>query len=1397
MAAPAAGPAAAAGSAPPPTVGPLVGMVMGESLNSAMESSGRTGSTSHSSASASLHMAASVSLMGARLGGVDASQREGSSSRSASPKIQTPGRDGGITSPSADPASPTCIVSPTAPSASPSQRAKRGRTAQKGAMYAGISVAQLGKARRDKEQDRGDQSPRGQRGGSASPRHSRSNLQAALPTSPPQPPPQGLVAVVQQTLAREKAERASPGGEGTRQSPTLEIVSPINMPEAVFGTATVPPVQLGVVPELFTPPMLSSVGVPSIGVQGTSVDGGSNVGLLGAARKSSSSPLPSPMQERQTSEHAGASDSGSAHSHRRPDRERLSAVLPGDAQRISNAGSEYDRKQEALDEIGGNIGEDIDGGLAGVGVILGHLQEDTGAGRIAKLRLMFDQIDTDQSGSIDVQEFMGALPHFGLSKMSEEDVRVAMAEVDANDNGMFEFDDFVRFFDLLEGLTTGETRNAAEVLASVAGGKGLAKVLQEEKQRLDQTDMYTTGKKRDARARLYALLYDMPVLAPDYTPRRWWDVAVLFTVMYHWLAVGLTLIHPRLAFDYTAAMAALESIATLVLICDVIVHFNTAVPKKGQFRLITDRKLIAQHYVTRWFWLDVAAALPVDLVVCSWGSASDNTFRAVRCLRLLKLFRVQTLFPMTERGVMDAPFVRFYCWYVPMVLKFWNLVFWAHALALGRMIVAPATPDVPESECPSFGLDRCQSSPLAQYGYALFWMWSLCIGQGLAAVESTKVFGFAALVFLVALLVQGHVMAQMSAIFIKSNVKQMKVDSMRSVLGIMKFYGIPHVLQREVLSFNHHTLEQNAVASLAETLSLLPQTMQSEVGLFVRVKLVSEVPMFKELSQECRLALAGTLRQVFAEPEEPIITHGDKGSEMYFIIHGFAEVVIPVKQGDLDSGELVVATVKRGDFFGEVALLVPGATRTASIRALTYCDLFRLDADAFVALFDRFAELSYKMESEARNRGLLGDDKKDQGQPDAAASSGGGPAEDGFASLADAPAEPDAGADDVPPAAATPEAVTPAGTPLETLPLALLSRSAAAEVGRQRVAQEADSLSHSQSFYNAVHLRGKGGVASPPGLNLDGSAPTTPSVEQRGFDAPLLRSSAAAAAAAVCGRSPPPAPIRPPAADQTRSPPPAPLAAVPRSPGSNQAQSPFSGSRSIGSVPADTHSASVSPSAAGPDWCRSGAASEASGNSPGALGGTGPPPEAADGGTVQRGARRGGGPPLGDRPIPEQQVVAQPQPSAAAGLKYAMPQRSPFGAARGGRGRGRPSARGRGGPAFGTAGLDLPPLPKRPLQLSEEAARDLETYLQNLQKRVDSRCIRAAEQRHQRCQERYSVLRLRARGLHDMVENVSRRALQRMQHMQQQHQAEQTVIPGLRRAGAEQGDPFAFGFAKR
>jgi voltage-gated potassium channel len=101
--------------------------------------------------------------------------------------------------------------------------------------------------------------------------------------------------------------------------------------------------------------------------------------------------------------------------------------------------------------------------------------------------------------------------------------------------------------------------------------------------------------------------------------------------------------------------------------------------------------------------------------------------------------------------------------------------------------------------------------------------------------------------------------------------------------------------------------------------------------------LVAKVPFFTRLQAGQIAEIASLLKVYRAVRGEVLMREGDLGETMYFIVSGQVEV------RGYNGASFVL---KPGDFFGEIALL-ERRPRTATVRALTRCQLLILDAHEF------------------------------------------------------------------------------------------------------------------------------------------------------------------------------------------------------------------------------------------------------------------------------------------------------------------------------------------------------------------------------------------------------------------------------------------------------------------
>ena len=94
-------------------------------------------------------------------------------------------------------------------------------------------------------------------------------------------------------------------------------------------------------------------------------------------------------------------------------------------------------------------------------------------------------------------------------------------------------------------------------------------------------------------------------------------------------------------------------------------------------------------------------------------------------------------------------------------------------------------------------------------------------------------------------------------------------------------------------------------------------------------------------------------------PGDCVFNEGDAGKEMYFVVKGELEVL--TKEGKQ------LAVLKDGDFFGEIAIF-GNKPRTATVKSLTYCDIYSLNKNAFDYVVSKYEDILSQIESKAKIR---------------------------------------------------------------------------------------------------------------------------------------------------------------------------------------------------------------------------------------------------------------------------------------------------------------------------------------------------------------------------------------------------------------------------------------------
>ncbi len=122
------------------------------------------------------------------------------------------------------------------------------------------------------------------------------------------------------------------------------------------------------------------------------------------------------------------------------------------------------------------------------------------------------------------------------------------------------------------------------------------------------------------------------------------------------------------------------------------------------------------------------------------------------------------------------------------------------------------------------------------------------------------------------------------------------------------------------------------------------------------------VPIFADLDPGFMDDLRPGVELIRYAPGQTIFAQGDAGDSFYLVRLGFVKVAEQHPGGDL-----VLAYIPRGGFFGEMALL-SGAPRSATCTALDHVEVARINKKDFDHFLERYPVVRQRMEAEAASR---------------------------------------------------------------------------------------------------------------------------------------------------------------------------------------------------------------------------------------------------------------------------------------------------------------------------------------------------------------------------------------------------------------------------------------------
>ena len=441
--------------------------------------------------------------------------------------------------------------------------------------------------------------------------------------------------------------------------------------------------------------------------------------------------------------------------------------------------------------------------------------------------------------------------------------------------------------------------------------------------------------------------FSLEALRGDGPFRKYWDLMVLLGIF--WYAITVP-IYIALDIDSMGWSLALDIAWTLFFSIDIYINFNTPYMTDGEWT--TDPTLIRYRYLHSWFAVDVIATFPFDLLLLIFTVNQPWLFGTIRIIRIFKMLRLirlkEVVIDLSSQGkeslvtdvVLDAN----------VQIKITMLIFW---VIIGMNTIACGWIKI--------SLQYWVNDPVSEYIMGLYWtittLTTVGYGDIIPSGNAARIYAMA--VMLVGVVMYGLVIGNISTVMINNKADKIRQrEKVAELASFLKDYKIPKRMQSSIFGYyNHYLFEKSA--NHADIVEELPKELQQEVKDYVNIFMLRHVPIFANASPGCLSEMIKCLKARTIPPDETVIRYGDVGDEMYFLNHG----VVEVQMGD----GVPVAKLRAGSFFGEVALLhdVP---RIATVRTVTFCDLFVLKKKDFVRVMETYPRFRAEMQRISRER---------------------------------------------------------------------------------------------------------------------------------------------------------------------------------------------------------------------------------------------------------------------------------------------------------------------------------------------------------------------------------------------------------------------------------------------
>ncbi|XP_053821076.1 potassium voltage-gated channel subfamily H member 4 isoform X2 [Vidua chalybeata] len=437
-----------------------------------------------------------------------------------------------------------------------------------------------------------------------------------------------------------------------------------------------------------------------------------------------------------------------------------------------------------------------------------------------------------------------------------------------------------------------------------------------------------------------------------------WDWLILLATFYVAITVPYNVCFTGTEDSLSAARSTIVSdiAVEMLFILDIILNFRTTyVSQSGQ--VVYDPRSICIHYVATWFFVDLIAALPFDLLYIFNVTVTSlvHLLKTVRLLRLLRLLQKLDRYSQYSAMVLTLLMSMFALlahwmaciWYVigrkeleSNDPRTWDIG-WLHEL--GKRLEAPYINN-------SVGGPSIRSAYIASLYFTLSSLTSVGFGNVCANTDTEKIFSICTMLIgaLMHAVVFGNVTAIIQRMYSRRSLYHTRMKDLKDFIRV---HHLPQQLKQRMLEYFQTTWSVNNGIDANELLHDFPDELRADVAMHLN-KDILQLPIFETASRGCLRSLSLHIKTSFCAPGEYLLRQGDALQANYFVCSGSLEVL---------KDNVVLAILGKGDLIGADLCRTDQVIKTnADVKALTYCDLQHIGLRGLCEVLQLYPEYASK-----------------------------------------------------------------------------------------------------------------------------------------------------------------------------------------------------------------------------------------------------------------------------------------------------------------------------------------------------------------------------------------------------------------------------------------------------